>query len=78
MPFDPALPQENTPVDAAQMRSQLNGLKALIDAIASRINRRKYISSDYQHVDGTSFASPIAASVAARATFDPGLVGLIG
>ena len=33
MPFDPNLPQELTPADAAQMRSQLNGLKALIDAI---------------------------------------------
>jgi hypothetical protein len=33
MPFDPTLPQELTPADAAQMRSQLNGLKALIDAI---------------------------------------------
>ncbi len=31
--FDPNLPQENTLADAAQMRSQLNGLKALIDAI---------------------------------------------
>ena len=33
MAFDPNLPQENTPLDAAQMRSQLNGLKALFDAI---------------------------------------------
>ena len=33
MPFDPNLPQENTLVDAAQMRAQLNGLKALIDAL---------------------------------------------
>ena len=33
MAFDPNLPQENTPVDAAQMRSQLNGLKSLIDAV---------------------------------------------
>ena len=33
--FDPNLPQENTPADAVQMRSQLNGLKALIDAIQS-------------------------------------------
>ncbi|MBL9144904.1 MAG: hypothetical protein JNM99_14580 [Verrucomicrobiaceae bacterium] len=31
--FDPTLPQEGTPLDAVQMRSQLNGLKALIDAI---------------------------------------------
>jgi hypothetical protein len=33
MPFDPNLPLENTTADAAQMRSQLNGLKALIDAL---------------------------------------------
>jgi len=33
MPFDPALPQENTTADAAQMRAQLTGLKALIDAV---------------------------------------------
>ena len=33
--FDPTLPQENTEIDAAQMRSQLNGLKALIDAITT-------------------------------------------
>ena len=31
--FDPSLPQENTPVDAVQMRAQLNGLKDLIDAV---------------------------------------------
>ena len=30
--FDPTLPQESTELDAAQMRDQLNGLKALIDA----------------------------------------------
>jgi len=33
--FDPNLPQENTVADAAQMRSQFNGLKTLIDAISS-------------------------------------------
>ena len=33
MPFDPNLPQENTPLDAAQMRVQLTGLKDLIDAL---------------------------------------------
>ncbi len=41
-------------------------VQGLIDAIAGRINRCKYISPDYQHVDGTSFASPITASVAAQ------------
>lgn len=38
----------------------------LMDAVAARIQRCKYISPDYQHVDGTSFASPITASVAAQ------------
>jgi hypothetical protein len=33
MPFDPNQPQENTDLDAAQVRAQLNALKALIDAI---------------------------------------------
>ena len=33
MPFDPSIPQENTPIDAAPMREQFNSLKALIDAI---------------------------------------------
>ena len=31
--FDPNLPQAGTEVDAVQMRGQLNGLKALIDAV---------------------------------------------
>jgi hypothetical protein len=31
--FDPNLPQAGTEIDAVEMRSQLNGLKALIDAI---------------------------------------------
>ena len=33
MPFDPNLPQANTLADAAQMRAQLNALKALIDGM---------------------------------------------
>ncbi len=38
----------------------------LMRAVEGRIAKQKYISPDYQHVDGTSFASPIAASVAAQ------------
>jgi serine protease AprX len=38
----------------------------ILDVVAKRIARQKYISPEYQHVDGTSFASPIAASVAAQ------------
>jgi serine protease AprX len=38
----------------------------LIKSVQGRIRKQKYISTEYQHVDGTSFASPIAASVAAQ------------
>ena len=31
--FDPTIPQEDTELDAAQMRDQFNGLKALIDGV---------------------------------------------
>jgi serine protease AprX len=51
--------QVATPEERASVQS-------LIDAIAARINRCKYVSPEYQHVDGTSFASPIIASVAAQ------------
>lgn len=37
MPFDPNLPQPNTPADADQMRAQLNGLKDLIDALTAQL-----------------------------------------
>lgn len=33
MPFDPNLPADHSPLVSAEMRAQLNGLKALIDAI---------------------------------------------
>ncbi len=38
----------------------------LMKAVEARIAKQKYISHEYQHVDGTSFASPIAASVGAQ------------
>jgi serine protease AprX len=43
-----------------------DSVQGLLKSVAARIERRKYISQDYQHVDGTSFASPITASVAAQ------------
>ena len=39
---------------------------ALLAVIGDRILKQKYIARDYQHVDGTSFAAPIVASVAAQ------------
>ncbi len=41
-------------------------LSALEKAVDARIGAQKFISPEYQHVDGTSFASPIVASVAAQ------------
>ena len=38
MAYDPTKPQENTPLDAAQMRSQFAGLKALLDDRAHRVD----------------------------------------
>ena len=38
MPFDPTIPQENTPIDAAPMREQFNSLKALVDACATSVD----------------------------------------
>ncbi len=36
MPFDPTMPQQNTEVDAPQMRAQLNALHDLILALTTR------------------------------------------
>ena len=38
MAFDPTKPVEDSPLDAAEMRGQLNALKALIDAQQIQIN----------------------------------------
>ena len=38
MPFDPAKPAPGDDLDAVLIRSQLNALKALIDAQAAQIN----------------------------------------
>ena len=37
MAFDPTLPVEESPLDAAEMREQFNGLKGLIDDLQSQI-----------------------------------------
>jgi serine protease AprX len=40
--------------------------KDLLEQIAARIMKQKYIARDYQHVDGTSFAAPIVSSIVAQ------------
>jgi serine protease AprX len=46
--------------------AEREAVDSLMEAVARRVSQKKYISQDYQHVEGTSFASPIAASVAAQ------------
>jgi len=38
MPFDPNLPIDDSLAEAAELRDQFNGLKALIDALQAQIN----------------------------------------
>jgi serine protease AprX len=46
--------------------SQSNDVTFIREAIVQRIQTCKYISPDYMHVDGTSFAAPIVCSVIAQ------------
>ena len=57
MPFDPTLPQANTEIDADQMRSQLNGPKALIDAI------QRLTAAQIDAVNTVPAGDPAAVSV---------------
>lgn len=41
-------------------------IEGTLAATVARVKHQKFISTDYQHVEGTSFAAPIAASVAAQ------------
>jgi serine protease AprX len=41
-------------------------VEATLAAATARVRHQKFISPDYQHVEGTSFAAPITASVAAQ------------
>lgn len=46
--------------------SQSNDVTFIREAIVQRIQRCKYISPHYMHVDGTSFAAPVVCSVIAQ------------
>ncbi|MFO0549937.1 MAG: S8 family serine peptidase [Polyangiaceae bacterium] len=54
---------ERNTMSTPEERSEISALMKVVEA---RIRKQKYISPEYQHVDGTSFAAPIAASVAAQ------------
>jgi serine protease AprX len=55
---------KETQLDAAV--SQSNDVTFIRESIVRRIQTCKYISKDYMHVDGTSFAAPIVCSVIAQ------------
>jgi len=55
--FDPNLPQEGTPLDAVQMRSQFNGLKDFIDAL------NVILAAQVDGVNTINFNEPAAATV---------------
>src|SRR6266576_267505 len=38
MPFDPSLPQTNSPIASAELRDQFNGLKVLVDNCATNLD----------------------------------------
>jgi hypothetical protein len=50
MPYDPLLPRPNTPLDADEMRAQLNGLKSLIDAVPGGVTEEQLTSA----INGTA------------------------
>src|SRR5436190_8519972 len=63
MPFDPALPANNSPNSSAEMRAQLTALKALIDAVPVTVTSYGRMvgdwtssSSSFSDVSGLSFA----------------------
>jgi len=58
MPFDPTLPVNNSPIVAAELRNQLNALKALYDAqqaqIAAMLARWDTLTTQLAGVDPLS------------------------
>ncbi len=55
--YDPNLPQEGTPLDAVQMRSQFNGLKDFIDALNT------ILAAQVDGVNTIDFNEPATATV---------------
>jgi hypothetical protein len=66
--FDPNIPQEGTEIEAVQMRGQHNGLKALIDAVATLTAAQ---------VDGTNTLPPGTPANASVSVIGQTLHGMI-
>lgn len=59
------LPDEEFPDAIAKQKQLLNGMPTRASLI-QRIQTAKYITPDYMHVDGTSFAAPLVSAVVAQ------------
>ena len=57
MPFDPNLPQANTPIDAVQMRGQLTSLQADIQTRATATDLAAGIAGTSNNSNGVSVLS---------------------
>lgn len=57
---------EEMSLEPSSIEAVASSSQALLDQVSARISMQKYIARDYQHVDGTSFAAPIVAAIAAQ------------
>jgi serine protease AprX len=57
---------EEVRLDPPRDERERNSALGLLEAVEERLTLQKYIAPDYQHVDGTSFAAPVVASVVAQ------------
>ena len=48
MPFNPALPANNSPVSSAELRNQFTGLKSLVDDCPTTTAMQTYVNSYVQ------------------------------
>jgi len=57
---------EEMALEPSKIEAQAESSADLLERVTERIALQKYIARDYQHVDGTSFAAPIVASIVAQ------------
>ena len=65
MAFDPNIPQEDSPLDAAQMRDQLNSLNDFITVLQNQV---AYLQSQITDLQNQLAAVPTMAAVNAAIT----------
>lgn len=64
--YDLLTVMEEMALEPSSIEALARSSAELLERVSARIAMQKYIARDYQHVDGTSFAAPIVASIAAQ------------